>query len=466
MPRFLLGCCFFSFITIGSALYRSDKGTDLLSRPFFQDAFSTKLSEITRVKQPTAVLVVNHTVYVSSFLSDSVLQTTLPLSQSTQFRVFAQGSYCTPQIRRCAILNGPWGLAHSMGHLFVSSFGSDQVLVFEASSGRFLDAFGDSGSLDSPEGLALSGDGSILYVTSFLDSRIVAFNLRDVWSRPVEEADDGVSGKSQEKEWRESYAVGPVALGKTLASGLPVDLDYLVSEDDSHVSHPRFGFSPLHGPEGIAVLPSHGAGQERLAVTSYYNSSVLILDAYDGALLEVIQGPPGTLDGPMGIAVDDACSWKQGTDCLLITTYKSRALRRNNTRTGSSQTQDTHPIPEEAEEVTAAAALGGGAVSRFVRRNGWHFDGLALSSPLLRGPSAVAVLPDGSALACAYDGSALLLFNATEAGLERQFVASVAGRLASSPNFISSPFGDPEATLTRPSKKKSRKKRRLQGGSS
>lgn len=459
----------FAFLQTVVALFRSDPGTDPLSRPFHA-AFSAKLSEIARVKQPTDVLVVNETVFVSSFMGDSIVQTTLPLSQSTQFRVFAHGSYCSPKLRRCAILNGPWGLAHSNGHLFVSSFGSDQIMVFEASSGRFLDAFGDSGSLDSPEGLALSGDGSILYVASFLDSRIVSFHLSEIWSRyeideDGAEHDDGSGSSSSVK--RETYGIGPVAVGTTLATGLPVDLDYLISDDDdTRMPVPQLGMSPLHGPEGITVLPFHGAvgtSRERLAVTSYYNGSVLILDASDGSLLEVIHGPPGSLDGPMGIATDGTCvDDRQVADCLLVTTYKSRALRR---KSAGSQ-ESAHGLQTTAvSTIEASAATGGGAVSRFVDdgRYGWHFDGLALSSPLLRGPSAVAVLPDGSALACAYDGSALLLFNSTENGMDRQFVASVAGKLSSSPSYSSSDFGVPDSEKRQ---KKRRKKRRLQERSS
>ena len=60
----------------------------------------------------------------------------------------------------------------------MSSFGSDQVLVFDVASGRFIDALGDSDSLDSPEGIAISTDGGTLYVASFLNSRILAFDIK------------------------------------------------------------------------------------------------------------------------------------------------------------------------------------------------------------------------------------------------------------------------------------------------
>ena len=131
------------------------------------------------VKQPSALLVSRDEshVFVSSFLNDAVLRAPLSLTMGSRFGIFAQGSYCTRDLSSCAVLNGPWGLAaDSEGRLFVASFGSDQVLAF-SDEGEFLGAVGDSESLDSPEGLALSPDGRTLVVASFLDSRIVAFDL-------------------------------------------------------------------------------------------------------------------------------------------------------------------------------------------------------------------------------------------------------------------------------------------------
>jgi|AntAceMinimDraft_5_1070358.scaffolds.fasta_scaffold285367_1 hypothetical protein len=106
MIRGLLGCLLSPAVAIEGfvGLYGHDK--DPLIRPF-ADAFSNRLAEVARVKNPASVLVVNNSiVYVSSFLDDAVLYATLPLTSSTKFRVFAAGSYCTPNLRQCAILNG------------------------------------------------------------------------------------------------------------------------------------------------------------------------------------------------------------------------------------------------------------------------------------------------------------------------------------------------------------------------
>ena len=425
------------FLGSSEALFRGDK-SDPLSRPF-ADAFSARLSEVMRVRQPAAVTVVNYTtLFVSSFLGDAVLQTSLPLNSGSQFRVFAHGSYCTPDLRRCAILNGPWGLAHAHGRLYVSSFGSDQILVFEVSTGRFLDALGDPSVLDSPEGLAASHDGSVLFVASFLNSRIVAFDIQDDGEFDIQ--DDG-----------EQLGLAPP--GRIVVCGRPVDLDYLMDPDDGsfgmfddggerssgvggrHSSNRGICIPELHGPEDVVVL-----GDGRLAVTSYYNSSVLIVDSAPGKLVEVVTGPPGTLDGPMGITLDEDCDdfsvfgragdgtissrFPGGGPCLLVAAYKSKAP---------------------------------GRISRFVRQGGrgWTYGGAALASENLHGPACVAVLPDG-ALACAYDASALLSFNATEMALDHKAVISVSGTLRLNSEGEGAPQQHP--------RKRRRMRRRLGGG--
>jgi DNA-binding beta-propeller fold protein YncE len=268
---------------------------------------------------------------------------------------------------------GPWGLVHSGAFLFVASFGSDQVLIFEASTGRFVDALGNSDTLDSPEGLALSPDGRTLFVASFLDSRIVAFRIGPAESESLARG-----------EFANQY--------RTLVRGTPVDLEYLNHEsDDNYLPTQVAGrrLEMLRGPEGIVALDD-----ERIAVTSFYNKSVLILDSKSGDLLEVIMGPAGSLEGPMGIALEEPCF--RGRTCLLVTAYKTREP---------------------------------GIVARFVDfpGAGWRYDGFAMSSNRLVGPAAVAVLDDGSALVCSYDDSSLLVFNATDAAEERSIVLSVTG---------------------------------------
>jgi hypothetical protein len=87
-----------------SGIYRNSHD-DPLVRPF-AEAFSSRLSEVVRVKQPSSIIAVNNVLYVSSFLNDAVLQTPLPLTSQSMFRIFAHGSYCTPNLSACGVLNG------------------------------------------------------------------------------------------------------------------------------------------------------------------------------------------------------------------------------------------------------------------------------------------------------------------------------------------------------------------------
>jgi len=350
------------------------------------------------------------------------------------------GATSLPRAPSCASL-GPWGLAHANGRLFVSSFGSDQILVFESATGRFLDALGDPSVIDSPEGLALSPDGSTLLVASFLNSRLVAFDLSELYG-----SGDDTSAPPP---------LSPAPAGRIVSCGHPVDLDYLVRDADpdhegSGCSSSGGGdgdgggssgsratpvvdwdyaaggggdcISMLHGPEDVVFLPKDPRGVDLIAVTSYYNASVIIVNARSGALVEVVTVPLGGLDGPMGLAVDEDCGYfgsgddfnpdMDGTShgpCLLVTNYKSRAPGR------------VSRIMRSFGDVSSLAS------------GEWQFAGHALVSNALRGASCVLPLPSGDgALACSYDSSAVLVFNATEAALNRKAVLSVAGAQAAS----------------------------------
>ena len=316
----------------------------------FSDAFSSRLEEAALVKQPSALLVVNGTtLFVSSFLNDAVLRTKLPITMASRFEIFAEGSYCRRDLSRCAILNGPWGLAADRsGRLFVSSFGSDQILVFDDQSGEFLDSLGDSTSLDSPEGIAISPDGETLLVASFLDSRIVAFDIGessgDGEGDDIDEDEDGISSSSGGggggggggSSGRSSSSSSRTRFSGdwwTVAAGAPVDLEYMVErieeqraredalargdldlEAASSLSTPEYSLDLLHGPEDILFLEDLGVvgggggsgrgGDYRFAVSSHYNSSVLVLSLETGTIESVMHAVQGALDVPMGLAID------------------------------------------------------------------------------------------------------------------------------------------------------------------
>jgi hypothetical protein len=289
-------------------------------------------------------------------------------------------------------------MAANDGFLYVASFGSDQVLVFDImDNGKFVNAFGDSDTLDSPEGIAISKDKTTLYVASFLDSRIMAFDLLDSMSKKP----------------------------RTILCGKPVDLDYLTQEaleqlsttksiglvNNPHHSQCELYSDMLHGPEGLTVM-----NDGRLAIASYYNHSVLIMDVEEiagggGGSLEVFMGPPGTLEGIMAIAEDEDCVVEfndEGQSCNMVV--------------------NTQPC------LLIAAYKISGHISKFVHDHqggmrGWYYAGSAMTSSILHGPSSLFILDDGSAVVGSYDGNSLLLFNATEAGIEREFVLETIGRL-------------------------------------
>ena len=76
---------------------------------------------------------------------------------------------------QCGFLDGPWGIAYRKNLIFISSFGSDQILMFHATTARFHGAFGDSSTLNCPQGIAFGPDG-LLYVANFMTHTIARFD--------------------------------------------------------------------------------------------------------------------------------------------------------------------------------------------------------------------------------------------------------------------------------------------------
>jgi hypothetical protein len=110
-------------------------------------------------------------IFVSQFMSNQVLKIS-PHGVST---LFAKGVYCSDRTKPCSVLDGPWGLEHFENKLFISSFSSDQILVFNITTGGYIYGFGNSVELNCPEGMTLGGDG-YLYVVSYLNNEIVRYN--------------------------------------------------------------------------------------------------------------------------------------------------------------------------------------------------------------------------------------------------------------------------------------------------
>ena len=284
---------------------------------------------------------------------------------------------------------GAWGLASDAerGLLFVSSFGSDEVLAF-SERGDFKYAL--TGDLDCPEGLALNGDQ--LYVASFLDSRIVAFDLSTKRGRTL------ALGPPVGVDY-ESLAFVPAAFDDELSARAARQRAAEMWNEDAE-SAPFV--DRLRGPEQLVVI-----GNATLAVSSLHNDSVLTLDLATGELIEVIVdgATDDELSGPLGVASagaavaaaadaddgDEDCSDEDGG--LLVASYRS-------------------------DVVSVVRNCGGVAP-------------LQLSDKRLRGPVAIAHDEEdpGSLYVGAYEASAVLYFNVSDAGDEAALLRRVADRV-------------------------------------
>ena len=360
-------------------------------------AGSRKPAAAARVSHPTGLLVWGESLFATEFRRDRVLVASTARAAKREgskkfakgWTVFAdRGRHCatTRGKVRCARLDGAWGLAShaARGLLFVSSFGSDEVLAF-SERGDFKYAL--TGDLDCPEGLALNRDQ--LYVASFLDSRIVAFDLSTKRGRTL------ALGPPVGVDY-ESLAFVPAAFDDELSARAARQRAAEIWNEDAE-SAPFV--DRLRGPEQLVVI-----GNATLAVSSLHNDSVLTLDLATGELIEVIVdgATDDELSGPLGVAsagaavaaaadTDEDCSSEDGG--LLVASYRS-------------------------DVVSVVRNCGGVAP-------------LQLSDRRLRGPVAIAHDSEdpGSLYVGAYEASAVLYFNVSDAGDDAALLRRVADRV-------------------------------------
>ena len=358
---------------------------------------SRKPAAAARVSHPTGLLVWGESLFATEFRRDRVLVVSTARAAKREgskkfakgWTVFAdRGRHCatTRGKVRCARLDGAWGLAShaARGLLFVSSFGSDEVLAF-SEGGDFKYAL--TGDLDCPEGLALNGDQ--LYVASFLDSRIVAFDLSTKRGRTL------ALGPPVGVDY-ETLAFVPAAFDEPAARAAKRQTEELWNDEESDAAP---FVDRLRGPEQLVIL-----GNATIAVSSLHNDSVLTLDLATGELIEVIVdgAADDELSGPLGVAsagaavaaaadTDEDCSDDDGG--LLVASYRS-------------------------DVVSVVRNCGGVAP-------------LQLSDKRLRGPVAIAhdVEDPGSLYVGAYEASAVLYFNVSDAGADEALLRRVADRV-------------------------------------
>jgi len=225
---------------------------------------------INRIGNPSNLLIHYDLMFISLFMQNKVVIGNL--SKKT-ILPFVDGEYCKKKDKGtgsivCGILDGPWGMVIKQDLFYVTSFGSDQVLVFSVSNGEFFDAFGDSSSLDCPEGIAIDNNNSnLIYVVNYGSSNIAIFDSNHKF------------------------------------------LQYLVTQ--KQVPY-------LRNPESILLDPAN----ERIVVTSYSNNSIVFLD-YDGHLQRVVKDidfpPQVAFAGPIGLAISSLGTY-------AVTCYKVKIL--------------------------------------------------------------------------------------------------------------------------------------------
>lgn len=189
---------------------------------------------ITGLKNPTNLLVHHDTIYISLFMENKIL---LGHLSNKQLHGFADGSYCSNKTTGsvvCGTVDGPWGLTAYNSTLFVSSFGSDQILVFSMPDSRFIHAFGNSDTLDCPEGIVIDVSQQIMYIINYASNSIAVYDLHDY-------------------KFIRYFAT---------ATTIPF----------------------LKGPESITIDKSRNL----IAVTCYINNSVVFIDSNTGRLSSVV----------------------------------------------------------------------------------------------------------------------------------------------------------------------------------
>ena len=136
---------------------------------------------IGNIGNPSSVLLYNELLFISLFMENKILLGSL---SNRTVSGFADGSYCATNHQGkvvCGIVEGPWGMTTYNETLYVSQFGSDQILLFSLQRhnfGWFIDSFGDSDHLDCPEGIAVDTKNDEMYIANYNSNSIVVFCLK------------------------------------------------------------------------------------------------------------------------------------------------------------------------------------------------------------------------------------------------------------------------------------------------
>eukprot|EP00516_Mucochytrium_quahogii_P011837 CAMPEP_0203784196 /NCGR_PEP_ID=MMETSP0100_2-20121128/328_1 /ASSEMBLY_ACC=CAM_ASM_000210 /TAXON_ID=96639 /ORGANISM=" , Strain NY0313808BC1" /LENGTH=358 /DNA_ID=CAMNT_0050686143 /DNA_START=616 /DNA_END=1692 /DNA_ORIENTATION=+ len=305
-----------------------------LARMLFAENWpAAKVDDFERVQNPVNVLAWGYggDLLVASFMSNTII--VKPLSKREKPYVLVDaGIHCNRHI--CTKLDGPWGMAQDPnpvnryhvggtheGELVVSSFGTDQVLRFALFRSihnnrlfaQFITMFGDSDSLDCPEGLAFSPNGDI-YVASFLGDKIAIFSR--------EKQTDEYAFTSFYEENSLTMLDGPEEIcfsqrgDLVVASQFSNQVFHFIHSNDTHYAH------KIPSPVGLVCM-------ENAVIVSSYNTNQLYRIHLDNGETDVIVKGSG-LRGPSGMTLSlDA-------HILYTCSYENNVIASFNISTGAA----------------------------------------------------------------------------------------------------------------------------------
>ncbi|XP_065051465.1 protein lin-41-like isoform X2 [Rhopilema esculentum] len=245
------------------------------------DGFSKReIKEFSDIKKPSYVYSLpDHSLFISSFLTDEVLYVKDSRDSSSQVLTFAKGHG----------LDGPWGIAVDSDFVYIASFTTDQIHKYEKVSGRFISVFGNENELDCPEGMAF-GPNKTLYVASFLNDQVVKYTQEGQYLGVVADQSKGLKGPE---------GVAFLRNGTLLVSSHYTDNVIMLDP----VTGIFLGeFAHVEKPVGIITgLDGH------VYVTSYVTNSVMRFNGKTGKFIDVFASSDG-LRGPSSISFADSRS--------------------------------------------------------------------------------------------------------------------------------------------------------------
>ena len=160
----LLACCVCGAAARADLLVVSGESNQVLS---YDEPDGALLDVAATVKKPFGVRVgPDGDLYVTSYGYDRVMR--FDAGSRTSMGVFASGGG----------LSDPHGLTFGPdGNLYVSSYDTDQILRYDGATGKFLSVFASAPDLHGPDFLQFGPDGS-LYVSSSLTGAVLRFDSR------------------------------------------------------------------------------------------------------------------------------------------------------------------------------------------------------------------------------------------------------------------------------------------------